>query len=65
MKQLCYTLFYKQNIYKQYQAEIGGKKQAKAKYYPEVAFYYLKIIHILHPRYHPKITGRSLEDSKH
>ena len=53
-------IFYRQQFYKQHQAEIGKKKKkkkskAKAKQYPEVNFCYLKIIQFLHPRFHTKI----------
>ena len=33
-----------------------AKNQANAKQQPETKFCYLKIIHILHAGYHPKIT---------
>ena len=32
-----------------------AEKQANTKQHTEVELYYLKIIHILHSRYHPKI----------
>ena len=43
-----------------------AKNQANAKQHLEVNFGNLKIIHILHPRYHPKIKGNNLknEDEK-
>ena len=53
-------IFYRQQFYKQHQAEIGEKKKkkkakAKAKQHPEVNFCYLKIVQFLHPRFHTKI----------
>ena len=37
--------------------------QANAKQHPE-ADCHLKIIHILHPRYHPKMVGQVLKNKK-
>ena len=54
-----YTLFYKQRFYKQRQTETAKKNQANAKPL-KLNFCYLKITHILHPRYHPKIKGHIL-----
>ena len=31
---------------------------------PRLNFYYLKIIHILHPHYHPKITEHPLKNEQ-
>ena len=45
--------FYKQHFYKQRQADIG-KKSSKSSNTLRVNFCYLKIIHTLDPRYHPK-----------
>ena len=40
-----------------------AKNQANAKLHPEAEFYsYLKIIHILYPRYHPKVIGHILKN---
>ena len=53
-----YTFYlYKEHFYKQRQAEIG-KNQANGKQHSEAEPYYLKIFHILHPCYQPKIIGR-------
>ena len=42
-----------------------AKNQAYAKQHPETElFCYLKIIHILHPRYRPKIRRNILKNSK-
>ena len=38
-----------------------AKNQAYAKQHPRLNFYYLKIIQILHWRYHPKIIGHILK----
>ena len=45
-----YTLF----LYKQHQAEIGQKKQAKAKQHPETELLLFEIIYFFHSSYHPK-----------
>ena len=47
-----YTFFYKQHFFKQYQAEIRKKSSNTLR----LNFSYLKIIHILHQRYHQKIV---------
>ena len=52
-----YTLFYKQHLYKQRQTEIGKKVKQMLSNALRLNFCYLKIIHIFHPRYHPKIIG--------
>ena len=49
--------FYKQYLYKQSQAEIG-KENAILR----LDFFYLKIIHVLHPPYRPKIIGHILKN---
>ena len=41
-----------------------AKNQANAKQQPETKFCYLKIIHILHAGYHPKITIHILKKKK-
>ena len=38
-----------------------AKNQANAKQYPEAELYYLKIIHILYPCYHPKMIVHILK----
>ena len=38
------------------------KKQADAKQHLRLNFCHLKIIHILHPHYHPKIIGHILKN---
>ena len=55
-----YTLYYKKHFYKQRQAEIGKKpSKSYAKSFTQ-NFWYLKIIHILHP----KIIGHILENKQ-
>ena len=49
------TLFYKQHFYKQRQAEIEKKVKHMLSNALRLNFCFLKIIHILHPHYHPKI----------
>ena len=41
-----------------------AKNQANAKQQPETKFCHLKIIHILHAGYHPKITIHILKKKK-
>ena len=53
--------FYKQQFYKQCQAEIS-KKQAKTNQHPEAENWKLKIIRFLHPHYHLKIIGDVLKN---
>ena len=53
--------FLKQHFYKQYPAEIGKKKQMLSNTL-RLNFYYLEIIHILPPRYHPKTIGHILKN---
>ena len=49
-----YTLFFnKQHFYKQCQGEIGKKIKQMLSNTLRLNFFYLKIIVILHPRYHP------------
>ena len=59
-----YTLFYKQQFYNQRQAEIGKKIKQILSNTLRLNFCYLKIIHILHPRYHPKIIGHILKNKQ-
>ena len=56
---------YKQRFYKQRQAEFGrlNVKQMLGNTW-RLNISYLKIIHILHPRYHPKIIGHILENKQ-
>ena len=51
-----YGLFYKQQLYKQHQIEIGNKIKQKLKNTLRLNFSYLKIIRFLHPFHHPKIV---------
>ena len=53
-------LFYKQHFYKQHQTEIAKMKQRLSNTLT-LNFYYLKIVHFLHPRYHPKVIGDILK----
>ena len=55
------TLFYKQHVYNQCQAT--RVKQILSNTL-RLNFWYLKIIRILHPRYHPKIIGHILKNSQ-
>ena len=50
--------FHKQHFYKQRQAEIGKKMKQMLSNTLRLNFCYLKIIHILHPRYHQKIISK-------
>ena len=61
-----YTFFflYKQHFYNQSQAEIGKKIQKMQSNILRLNFCYLKIIHILHHRYHPKIIGHTLKNKR-
>ena len=52
--------FYKQHCNKQCQAEID--KKSGICYATPYNFCYLKIIHILYPRFHPKIIGHILKN---
>ena len=47
----------------QHQTE-NGKNLTNAKEHPGDKLFYLKIIHILHPRYHPNIIENILKISK-
>ena len=55
-----YTLFYKQR-----QAEIGKKIKQNLSNTPRLNFCYLKVIHILHPRYRPELIGHILKNNIH
>ena len=51
-------------FYGQHQAEIGKKIKQMLSNTLRLNFYYLKIIHILHPRYHPKTIGHILRNKQ-
>ena len=53
--------FYKQQFYKQRQAEIGKKIKQKLRNILRLNFCYLTIIGILHPRYNTKIIRNILK----
>ena len=55
------TLFYNQHFYKQRQAEIDKKVKHMLSNTLRLNFCFLKIIHILHPRYRPKIIGHIIK----
>ena len=57
-------LFYKQNFYEQRQAETGKNTKPTLSNTLRLKSDYLKVIHVLHPRYHPKIIGRTLKNQK-
>ena len=58
-----YTLFfYKQQFYKQCQAEIDKKNKQKLRNTMRLNFLYLKIIRFLHPRYQTKIIEEILKN---
>ena len=54
--------FFKQHFYKQSQADIGKKIKQMLCNTLQLGFCYMKIIHVLHPRYHPKIIGHILKN---
>ena len=56
--------FYKQHFYMQCQPEIGKKIKLTLSNTLRLNLGYWKIIHILHPHYHPKIIGHTLKISK-
>ena len=56
---IFFSVLYKQHFYNTFNARLKLKKnQANAKDTLRLNFCYLKIIRILHLRYHPKIVGR-------
>ena len=59
-----YTVFYKQQFYKQLQVQIGKKIKQTLRKSLKLKFTYLIIIQILHPRYHPKIIGGILKNKQ-
>ena len=56
--------FYKQHFYKQNQAEVGKTIKKILHNILSLNFCYLKIIHIIHPLYNPKITGHILKNKQ-
>ena len=63
-KMSLHAFFYQQHLYKQRQAEIGKKIKQMLSNTLRLNFCYLKIIHILHLGYHPKITGHILKNKQ-
>ena len=60
-----YTLsFHKQHFYKEPQAEVGKKIKQILSNTLRLNFFCLKIIHIPHPRYHPKMIGYILKNKQ-
>ena len=57
-------IFYKQHFYNQLQAEIGKKIKQMLSNTLRPNFRNLKIIHILHPRYHPQIIVHILKNKQ-
>ena len=56
--------FYRQHFYKERQAEIGKKIKKMLSNTMRLNFRYLKIIHILHSRYHPKLTNHNENENE-
>ena len=54
--------FYKQHFYKKHQAKIVQKVKPMLSNTLRLNFCYLEVAHILHPRYHPKITEHILKN---
>ena len=54
----------KQHFYNQRHAEICKKFKQIRSNIPRLSFFYLKIIYILHPRYHPKIMVHILKNKQ-
>ena len=54
--------FYKQDLYTQREAEFCKKIKQMLSNTLKLNFWYLQIIHILHPRYNPKIKGHILKN---
>ena len=63
-KFFCNTLHYKQHFCKQRQSEIGKKIKQMLSNTLRLNFWHLKIIGILHPRYHLTITGHILKNKQ-
>ena len=59
---LSYMLFLKSNTFMSNARLKLAKNQANIRNTLRLNFCYLKIIHILHPRYHPKIIGHILKN---
>ena len=57
-----HSFFYKQQFYKQCQAEIDKKNKQKLRNTMRLNFLYLKIIRFLHPRYQAKIIEEILKN---
>ena len=62
--QLLYTLLGKQHFYKQLQAEISKKIKQMLSNTQRLNFSNLEIIHILHRRYHLRITWDILKNKQ-
>ena len=61
----CFTRFFnKQHFNKQHQPGIGKKIKQMLSNTLRLNFFYLKIIHILYPHYHPKIIGHILQNKQ-
>ena len=56
--------FYKQKFYKQRRAEIDLKNKEMLSNTLRLIVCYLKIIHIVHPCYHPKVIGHILKNKR-
>ena len=58
------TRFFLKNFYQQLQAENGKKIKQMLSNTLRLSFCYFKIIHILHPHYHPEIIGHILKNKQ-
>ena len=63
-KRLYTRFFCKQHLHKQHQAEIGKKSSKMVSITLRLNIGFLKMIHILHPHYHPKIIGHTLKNKQ-
>ena len=59
---MLHAFLYKQYFYKQPQDEIGKKIKQMLNRTLRLSFCYMKVIHILNSRYHPKIMRRFLKN---
>ena len=59
---MLHAFLYKQYFYKQRQDETGKKIKQMLNRTLRLSFCYMKVIHILNPRYHPKIMRRFLKN---
>ena len=59
---ISHTFFYKEHFCKQRQSEIGKRLKQMLSRTLRLNISYLRTIHILHPRYHPKIIGHILKN---